>query len=75
MWLHAVLFKQMLGTKTVKIVKINIKFCYFTFCWFRGVAKLVKSINCIEKFFTTAFMTDGVILLCIFCLFSSEYTA
>ena len=38
---------------------------YFTFCWFRGVAKLVKSINCIEKFFTTAFMTDGVILFCI----------
>ena len=75
MWLNAVPFKQILETKTVKIVKINIQFSYFTFCWFRGFAKLVKSINCIEKFFTTAFMTDGVILLCIFCLFSSEYTA
>ena len=75
MWLNAVPFKQMLETKTVKIVKINIQFSYFIFCCFRGFAKLVKSINCIEKFFTTAFMTDGVILLCIFCLFSSEYTA
>ena len=66
MWLNAVLFKQMLETKTVKIVKINIQFCYFTFCWFRGFAKLLKSINCIEKFFTTAFMSDVVILFCIF---------
>ena len=32
MWLNAVLFKQMLEAKTVKIVKSNIQLCYFIFC-------------------------------------------
>ena len=36
MWLHAVLFKQMLGTKTVKIVKINIKLLLYFLLIQRG---------------------------------------